>query len=49
MQLQFLAPVDFFLKQLHGCSFHLGGIIIIYDLQFFLLTRKLLDPDTARW
>ena len=35
MQLQLLAPVDFFLKQLNGCSFSPGWNYYYYfDLQF---------------
>ena len=34
MQLQFLAPVELFFKQLNGCIFDPGGIIIIFDLKF---------------
>ena len=35
MQLQFLAPVELFFKQLKGVAvFDPGGIIIFYDVQF---------------
>ena len=33
MQLQFLAQEELFFKQLNGCIFHLGGIII-FEFQF---------------
>ena len=58
MQLQFLAPVELFFKQLKGYSFLTRAELLFLMIYSFSCcvrsvqgqqTRKLLDPDTARW